>query len=204
MLTVHTVAMLLQPVTLPVRSTQFQQTIAIDWLRSHIIADTREQSVELQKGVTAAYLEFRQQTGVFNIAGGTQAYMFAKESPLLFWRSFVEDDSEGVRELARIAVTIFTAVANSVSSERAFSAMNLIHSKMRGSLGATKADKLIYIYMNERVLAEGSSNIMLGDPFEKTEEEQLELERQLLEVLAEDGFVSDEDELEEREASLEL
>lgn len=60
--------------------------------------------------------------------------------------------------------------------------MNLIHTKLRNRLGAEKSDKLIYIYMNQRVLARNRS-IYIGDPIEKTQEEQLELEDALLEIL---------------------
>jgi hypothetical protein len=54
-----------------------------------------------------------------------------------------------------------------MASERAFSAMNLIHSKLRNRLGSIKAYMLIYIYMNQRVLDRNNS-VLLGDPVEKT------------------------------------
>ena len=57
--------------------------------------------------------------------------------------------------------------------------MNLIHSKLRNRLGAEKSSKLIYIYMNQRVLDRNNS-ILLGDPIEKSQEEQVQLEELLL------------------------
>lgn len=52
--------------------------------------------------------------------------------------------------------------------------MNLIHTKLRNRLGVKKSDKLIYIYINQQVLARNQS-IYLGDPVEKTQEEQLRI-----------------------------
>src|SRR5258706_474249 len=92
-----------------------------------------------------------------------------------------------------LAVRIFEAIANSVASERAFSAMNLIHSKLRNRLGAEKAHKLIFIYMNQRVLDRNNS-ILLGDPIEKTPEEQIQLEDILLQFIDYEGEdIEDED-----------
>lgn len=104
-----------------------------------------------------------------------------------------EVDTEGVRELACATITIFTAVANSVSSEWAFSAMDLIHSKLTNKLGAEKANKRIFISMNNHALGKNGSNI-IGDPMVKTAEEQVEVETHLLEILADDGYKLDEDE----------
>jgi len=76
-------------------------------------------------------------------------------------------------------VRIFSTIANSVASERAFSAMGLIVTKLRNKLGTEKADKLIFIYMNQRVL-DGNGDILLGDWVEKSDEEQVDLEELLL------------------------
>jgi hypothetical protein len=45
--------------------------------------------------------------------------------------------------------------------------MNLIHSKLRNQLGVEKANKLIYIYMNQRVL-DRNGDIFVGDLIEKS------------------------------------
>ena len=66
--------------------------------------------------------------------------------------------------------------------------MNLIHTKLRNRLGSEKADKLIYIYMNQRVLDRNMS-LLIGDPIEKTTEEQVELEDILLEILADNEAI---------------
>jgi hypothetical protein len=87
--------------------------------------------------------------------------------------------------LARLAIRVFEAIANLVASERAFSAMNLIHSKLQSKIGAEKANKLIYIYMNQRVLDRNNS-LFLRDPLKKTVEEQVQLEDILLDLLYKD------------------
>ena len=60
-------------------------------------------------------------------------------------------DNQGSK-LATLAVRIFGTIANSVPSERSFSAVNFLHSKARNRLIPANADKLAFIYMNKRVL----------------------------------------------------
>jgi hypothetical protein len=68
-----------------------------------------------------------------------------------------------------------------VASERAFSAMNLIVTKLRNKLSPEKTNKLIFIYMNQRVLDKGG-DLLLGDWVDKTDDEQLNLEELLLSI----------------------
>jgi hypothetical protein len=130
-----------------------------------------------KKCVHSSYLNFRSRTTIF---GATHPAALHLDNPIVYWKSYLFDDIHS--GLATLAVRIFEAIGNSVASERAFSTMNLIHTKLRNRLGAEKSDKLIYIYMNQRVLARNRS-IYLGDPVEKTQEEQLELEDYLIEIL---------------------
>ena len=78
------------------------------------------------------------------------------------------------RLLVILSVQVFEAITNSIVSERAFSAMNLIYTKLRNRLGNEKADKLIYIYINQCIL-DKSKSLFIGDPIEKTLEDQIEL-----------------------------
>lgn len=107
------------------------------------------------------------------------------QDPALYWKSYVVDGSTQHVVLAKIAVRLFEVIANSVVSERAFSEMNLIHSKMRNRLGTEKANKQIFIYMNQRVL-DKKGGIFFGDPVDKMPEDQVHLEKELLEILEED------------------
>ena len=53
-------------------------------------------------------------------------------------------------QLAPLAVRLFSSIANSVPSERAFSAMNYIHNRYRNRLTAENAEMLIFVFMNWR------------------------------------------------------
>jgi len=80
---------------------------------------------------------------------------------------------------------IWATSANSVSSERAFSVQNFIHTKLRNCLHPKRVDKLIYIYMNSRVLKRKQKS-----PYSLTDEEQVQLENVAL-VL--DGVITAEE-----------
>jgi hypothetical protein len=76
-------------------------------------------------------------------------------------------------ELAPFAEKLMRTCANSVTSERAWSAMNFIHSKSRNSLSLEAVDKLLFIYMNVRSLRN------LNNP-EPSDDELLEIEDRLM------------------------
>jgi hypothetical protein len=77
-----------------------------------------------------------------------------------YWKSYLHYQSH--KQLAQLVVRIFETIANSVASERAFSALGLIITKLWNRLGSEKADKLIFIYMNQRVL-DKHGDILLED-----------------------------------------
>jgi len=54
--------------------------------------------------------------------------------------------------LSALATRVFSTPANSVPSERSFSAMNFVQDKYRSRLSAEKTDMLTFIYMNSKVL----------------------------------------------------
>jgi hypothetical protein len=174
----HFAAMLLDPISLLKKPGQDQ----IDRASRYLFAHVQEKE---KREVHASFLEFRTRSSVF---GSTYPSAMHYDSPVTFWKSYLHDETHCV--LAQLAVRIFEAIANSVASERAFSAMNLIHTKLRNRLGAEKANKLIYIYMNQRIL-DRNNDIFVGDPVEKSPEEQVSLEEAILEI------VSDSLELEE-------
>ena len=63
--------------------------------------------------------------------------------------------------------------------------MNLIHTKLRSRLGVEKANKLVFIYMNQRVL-DRNSDIFIRDPVEKSSEDQVLLEEAILDIIRDD------------------
>ena len=115
----HFAAMLLDPISLLKKPGQAQMDRANQYLLAHV------QEKE-KKEVHASFLEFRTRGSVF---GSTYPSAMHYDSPVAFWKSYLYNETHWV--LAQLAVRIFEAIANSVASERAFSAMNLIHSKLR-------------------------------------------------------------------------
>lgn len=82
-------------------------------------------------------------------------------------------------ELGKLALRIFKTPANSVSSERSFSCQHLylIHDKKRNKISSERADKLVYIYVNKRVLDRSKhSCVWEKDPECVSEEEMIEKE----------------------------
>jgi hypothetical protein len=145
--------------------------------------------VQDKKEVRASLQDFRDRGNGFTTAHYSQMHI---DNPIRFWKSYF--DSEDHDELARLAVRIFETIANSAAFEGAFSAMNLIVTKLWNWLSAEKADKLIYIYMNQRVL-DKAGDLLLGDWVEKSDEEQVRLEELLLSIDEEDDDIElDEDE----------
>jgi hypothetical protein len=136
--------------------------------------------------VHASFLEFRTRVGVFRASHPSAMHY---DNPAMFWKSYLHDEVHWV--LAQLAVRIFKAITNSVASERAFSAMNLIHTKLRNRLGVEKSNMLIYIYMNQRVL-DRNGDIFVGDLGEKTLEEQVLLEEAILEIVGDDDELDDD------------
>lgn len=76
--------------------------------------------------------------------------------------------------LAQLAIRILTTTANSVPSERAFSTMKVQQTKLRNRLVPSRVDKLVFIHINQRILAAGPKAI-----HQATEDEILQLERDL-------------------------
>jgi len=109
------------------------------------------------------------------------------KDPIMFW-SIASAISP---LLADFAERPFTAPPNSVPSERAFSAMNLQHSRLRMRLSVTKIDQLCFIHMNRRALY-AQIYPYKRKLSELTTEEEVEIENILLEadvesVLQEEG-----------------
>jgi hypothetical protein len=72
--------------------------------------------------------------------------------------------------------------------------MGLIVTKLRNRLGPAKADKLIFIYLNQRVL-DRSGDILLSDWVDKSDNEQVDLEELLISFEAEDQDRDQDDEV---------
>jgi hypothetical protein len=137
----------------------------MEWLWKR--CDTQEEKAQIHRSFWA----FRHQKEEFYAASTCWVQL---DNPNAFWLSFLGSDIH--MKLASIALRIFNTPANSVASERAFSAMGLISSKLRNRLKEAKTGQLIYIHMNQRVL---DKNTTLIDWQDGSEEEKVELEELL-------------------------
>lgn len=139
----HVLAFLLDPHYLKLYDmTAELQNQALAALNEHVAERDYQQ-------VRADFLNFRAKRGHF-AAASTAWKEFQDSTPsLLFWQL----SHVNTKVLSGLAMRLFETPANSVPSERAFSAMNLTASKERNRLSVGKLNKLCYLYMNSRALA---------------------------------------------------
>lgn len=84
--------------------------------------------------------------------------------------------------LASYAKRLINTVANSAAAERAFSSMNLQHTKHRNALKVEQVDKLLFIQINKRQIRDMKPEDADPDDYElellEAEDEELERLRQ--------------------------
>jgi hypothetical protein len=105
---------------------------------------------------------------------GAFCWKFAGTGAREFWISTINR----TKALGTLCNRLFSTPANSVPSERSFSAQNYIHTKTRNSLKPDRVDKLTYIYMNSRVFdaRKEGNQLLTAEEEEQLEEEMDELE----------------------------
>jgi len=130
-------------------------------------------SEEEKKIVHKSFYSFRFKRDSFDFS---TAWIHA-DSLCDFWQSFLSIKQHA--KLVYIAFIIYETPTNSIASEYAFSYIGLITNAIRNRIKAERATKLIYIYINQRVI---NKNSTLKDWQEGTEEELVELENLLLQI----------------------
>jgi hypothetical protein len=120
------------------------------------------------------FLRFRSRDEEFHQAAASIAYKRVNK-PKAFWTVMRTE----CPELASFALRLLKTPANSVAAERAFSAMNIIHTKSRNRLSTTSAHKATHIAMNTRAFKR--LEIKVDDDLE---EHLIQLEDELLTELA--------------------
>ena len=86
--------------------------------------------------------------------------------------------------LAELAMRLFNCPATSVPCERAFSTMNLTHTKHRNRLSVEKVDRLCFVHINRKILDRGKeefASIIKRRLEDLSVEEAVELETTILE-----------------------
>ena len=94
-----------------------------------------------------------------------------------------------------IAIRLISTPATSVPSERAFSILNLVYTKLRNRLSNGRVDKLQYIYINERVLrkVKTSYNIQVDARADTEAEAEADVDIEDLLVELEDNLIEAQD-----------
>jgi hypothetical protein len=87
------------------------------------------------------FYNYRAQRDIYS--SGRDCWEF-KSTPLIFWDDY---ESEGA-VLPLITRRLAQTITNSVPAERAFSTMNLIHSKSRNRLAPAKVEQQVFIHIN--------------------------------------------------------
>jgi hypothetical protein len=185
---IHWAAFLLDPISSLQYIDADGQEAAIQWLLDYV-------SKQEKKKVSCSIQDFLGKENGFTQSHISQLYV---DNLARYWTCYLRSKIHD--ELAQLAVRIYKTVANSVASERAFSVMGLVVTKLRNRLGSNKANMLIFIYMNLRVLERGN-DLLLGDWVDKTDQDQVEIEDLLvlLDQELQDDQVELDDELESSE-----
>jgi hypothetical protein len=133
---------------------------------------------QYKQAVTEFY-SFKDRRGVFHATARCWDHI---DEDWTFWFSMKDE----APILAQLAIRILTTTANSVPSERAFSTMKLQHTKLRNRLTPSRVNKLVFIHINQRILAGGPKTM-----HQVTEDEVLQLERDLA-VLVDEEYLHSE------------
>ena len=105
------------------------------------------------------------------------------DDPVHFWRMVTSVSPH----LGRIARRLWSTTANSVPSERAFSTMNYIHSRLRNRLTPERANKLQYIYINERAIRSLEAQVLSEEDMLQMEDDWIEEQGTTVQAQAPDG-----------------
>jgi hypothetical protein len=76
-----------------------------------------------------------------------------EDNPVLWWQGIYASSPKN-RSLAAIAIEILSFPASTAAVERTFSVVRRVHTWQRNRLSRKKLAKLVYIYVNQRALAQ--------------------------------------------------
>ena len=179
---VHPVAWALDPKTTNSASSDWLQLSAAnqDAIMGFLMGKCNEED---HAAMESEWLEYRSRMGTDIFSSTSRFYKFG--NPRQAWLF-----AGGQRSiLAPIAIRVLGGIANSVPSERSFSALNHIHSKVRGRLEPEKADKQTFCFMNSRTLerigSDGRVATALRLEDDNIEPQLVEIEQAAFDAMAE-------------------
>ena len=95
------------------------------------------------------------EVGKFRLKEGSFASQFvqkmAKEQPA--WKWWMMNAGDTCVHLRPLAMRLLAQCASNSSSERNWSTYKFVHSTVRNQLFCDRANKLVYMYCNERILS---------------------------------------------------
>jgi hypothetical protein len=142
----HGLSYLLDPVLLGDRLPNEERRSLEDKLictpsdNGHPVDEERKEALFLQ------YTDFKILMGLEKVKNSFRFQLLAKrsKSPLQWWLT----DGKEFPDLQKIAIKLFSMATSSASSERNFSTMGFIHSKLRNRLAPQTVEKLVFIKAN--------------------------------------------------------
>jgi Protein of unknown function (DUF 659)/hAT family C-terminal dimerisation region len=171
--TIHHITWLLHPENQSQALASGEQTKMYDFIKE---VQPQETYIKTEKG----FIDYRMMRQGFESRELWDSEI--KSDPITFW-SFALQYSP---EIAELAIRLFETPANSVPCERAFSTMNLTHTKYRNRLTVDRMHKLCFVHINRRIL-DRPRNATKKRLDELDEREALELESTLLEAPLDDA-----------------
>lgn len=163
---IHTVAFYLDPANVDVLLTPGAQVEIFAFFKKYIHCNE-----DMWAEVTEDFFHFREKQGKFNRQNPSDIWApTLVEHPKLFWQHCRSISPH----LAQLAHRIFSTPANSVPSERSFSAMNYIIDKFRASMDVERGNEAVYIYMNSKALRRAKKAATGWFNLSDTEERSLE------------------------------
>jgi hypothetical protein len=115
-----------------------EQEAILTTLKAHLPPDDVHRAMQ-------AFLRFYTRRGPFREDHSSWG---DAEDPVTFWQLHFDDNNA----LAQLADRVLHTLANSVPCERAFSALNLVHTKTRNALTPERVNMLLYVQINSRTL----------------------------------------------------
>ena len=94
--------------------------------------------------------------------------MKGSKTPLEYWLS----DGAGWPDLQRVCIKLFTMATSSASSERNFSTMGFVHTKLRNSLAPETVEKLVYIKTNHAAFSDSKAGYWSDDEGDEASESE--------------------------------
>ena len=174
--TIHHITWLLHPENQCQALASGEQTKIYDFIKEQLPQETY---IKAEKG----FIDYRMMRHGFESRELWDPEI--KGDPVTFWSLALQYSPE----IAELALRLFETPANSVPCERAFSTMNLTHTKYRNRLTVERTHKLCFVHINRRIL-DRSRDATKKRLDELDDREAMELESTLMEARLNEAYTA--------------